>query len=63
MDHGQTGNLKWLTFADCKVIGLSYIVTSLVMFFMAGIMAIFIRHSPHGGSARQMTLRHTGARD
>ncbi len=49
-DHGPTGILKWLTSTDHKVIGLSYMITSLVMFYFAGIMALFIRvqlASPH----------------
>ena len=49
-DHGPTGILKWLTSTDHKVIGLSYMITSLVMFYFAGIMALFIRvqlSSPH----------------
>jgi cytochrome c oxidase subunit 1 len=40
---GPTGLLKWMTSTDHKVIGLNYIVTSLVMFFFAGIMALVIR--------------------
>ena len=49
-DHGPTGILKWLTSTDHKVIGLSYMITSIVMFYLAGIMALFIRlqlTSPH----------------
>jgi cytochrome c oxidase subunit 1 len=49
-DHGPTGMLKWLTSTDHKVIGLSYMITSLVMFYLAGIMALVIRlqlTSPH----------------
>src|SRR6185312_13972675 len=42
-DHGPSGILKWLTSTDHKVIGLSYMITSLVMFYFAGIMALFIR--------------------
>jgi hypothetical protein len=52
-DHGPTGMLKWLTSTDHKVIGLSYMITSLVMFYFAGIMALFIRlqlTSPHSSS-------------
>ena len=52
-DHGPTGILKWLTSTDHKVIGLSYMLTSLVMFYFAGIMALFIRlqlPSPHSSS-------------
>ncbi|MHB1775292.1 MAG: cytochrome c oxidase subunit I [Acidimicrobiales bacterium] len=42
-EHGPTGILKWLTTTDHKVIGLSYMITSLVMFYLAGIMALFMR--------------------
>jgi len=42
-DHGPTGILKWLTSTDHKVIGLSYMITSVVLFYFAGIMALFIR--------------------
>ena len=45
--HGHhaepTGILKWLTSTDHKVIGLSYMITSVVIFYMAGIMALLIR--------------------
>ncbi|MDE3085228.1 MAG: cytochrome c oxidase subunit I [Acidobacteriota bacterium] len=40
---GPTGILKWMTSTDHKVIGMNYIVTSLVMFFFAGIMALVVR--------------------
>ena len=49
-DHGPTGILKWLTSTDHKVIGLSYMITSVILFYFAGIMALFIRlqlASPH----------------
>jgi cytochrome c oxidase subunit 1 len=49
-DHGPTGILKWLTSTDHKVIGLSYMITSIVLFYFAGIMALFLRiqlTSPH----------------
>ncbi len=49
-DHGPTGLLKWLTTTDHKVIGLSYMTTSLAVFFFAGLMALVIRAqlaSPH----------------
>jgi cytochrome c oxidase subunit I len=42
-DHGPTGILKWLTSTDHKVIGLSYMITSIVLFYFAGIMALFLR--------------------
>jgi cytochrome c oxidase subunit I len=41
--HEATGILKWLTSTDHKVIGLSYTITSLVMFVLAGAMAEMIR--------------------
>ncbi|HML00071.1 MAG TPA: cbb3-type cytochrome c oxidase subunit I, partial [Acidimicrobiales bacterium] len=41
--EGPTGLLKWMTSTDHKVIGMNYIVTSLVMFFFAGIMALVMR--------------------
>jgi cytochrome c oxidase subunit I len=41
--HEATGILKWLTSTDHKVIGLSYTITSLVMFVIAGAMAEMIR--------------------
>ncbi len=42
-EHGPSGILKWLTSTDHKVIGKSYMITSLVLFFIAGIMALVIR--------------------
>jgi cytochrome c oxidase subunit I len=46
-DHGHhegpSGILNWLTSTDHKVIGKSYMITSLVLFFIAGIMALVIR--------------------
>ena len=50
--EGPTGLLKWMTSTDHKVIGMNYMVTSLVMFFLAGLMALAIRYqltSPQGG--------------
>jgi len=35
--------LKWLTSTDHKVIGLSYMITSVIIFYIAGLMALFIR--------------------
>jgi cytochrome c oxidase subunit 1 len=52
--EGPTGLLKWMTSTDHKVIGMNYMVTSLVMFFLAGLMALAIRYqllSPGGGIA------------
>jgi len=48
--EGPSGLLKWLTSTDHKLIGMSYMITSLVMFFLAGIMGLLIRTqlaSPH----------------
>jgi cytochrome c oxidase subunit 1 len=42
-DHGPSGLLKWLTSTDHKVIGLSYMITSVILFYLAGIMALLIR--------------------
>jgi cytochrome c oxidase subunit 1 len=41
--HGPSGILNWLTSTDHKVIGKSYMITSLVLFFIAGVMALVIR--------------------
>ncbi|MGH9080505.1 MAG: cytochrome c oxidase subunit I, partial [Acidimicrobiales bacterium] len=41
--EGPTGILNWLTSTDHKVIGKSYMITSLVIFFIAGIMALIMR--------------------
>jgi cytochrome c oxidase subunit I len=49
-DHGPTGILKWLTSTDHKVIGLSYMITAIVIFYISGIMALLMRlqlASPH----------------
>ena len=49
-DHGPTGILKWLTSTDHKVIGLSYMITAVVIFYLSGIMALLMRlqlSSPH----------------
>ncbi len=40
---GPSGILKWLTSTDHKVIGISYTVTALVFFLIAGLMAEVIR--------------------
>src|SRR5665213_2030641 len=40
---GPTGILNWLTSTDHKMIGKSYMITSLVLFFIAGIMALVMR--------------------
>ena len=41
--QGATGILKWITSTDHKVIGLSYLVTSIVFFVIGGAMAMLIR--------------------
>jgi cytochrome c oxidase subunit 1 len=41
--HEPSGILRWLTSTDHKVIGTSYIVTSLVFFLIGGAMAMLIR--------------------
>ena len=49
-EHGPTGILKWLTSTDHKVIGLSYMITAVVIFYLSGIMALLMRlqlSSPH----------------
>jgi cytochrome c oxidase subunit 1 len=38
-----TGVLRWITTTDHKVIGLSYIVTSLIFFAIGGLLALAIR--------------------
>src|ERR1700689_3151369 len=50
--EGPSGLLKWMTSTDHKVIGMKYMYTSLVMFLLAGLMALAIRlqlTSPAGG--------------
>ncbi len=42
-EHGPTGILKWITTTDHKIIGLSYMITSLVVFYIAGLLAMGIR--------------------
>jgi cytochrome c oxidase subunit 1 len=42
-EHGPTGILKWLTSTDHKVIGMSYMITSVIIFYIAGITALLIR--------------------
>jgi len=43
VEHGPTGILRWLTSTDHKVIGSSYMVTSLVLFLVGGVLAMVIR--------------------
>ena len=48
---GRAAIFKWLTSTDHKVIGMSYMITSLVLFYVAGIMALVMRlqlTTPHG---------------
>jgi cytochrome c oxidase subunit 1 len=42
-EHGPSGLIKWMTSTDHKVIGMSYMITSLALFYIAGIMALIIR--------------------
>jgi len=42
-EHGPSGILKWLTSTDHKVIGVSYMITSIVLFYIAGLMALVLR--------------------
>ena len=41
--EGPSGLPKWLTSTDHKLIGMNYMVTSLVVFFLAGLMALALR--------------------
>ncbi len=52
------GVYKWLTSTDHKVIGKSYLITSVLFFLMAGIMALLFRvqlTSPDNGFLSQST--------
>ncbi len=42
-DHHPTGLLRWLTTTNHKDIGTLYLIFSLVMFFVGGLMALIIR--------------------
>jgi cytochrome c oxidase subunit I len=42
-EHGPTGLMKWITSTDHKVIGLSYMITSVAIFYIAGLLALGIR--------------------
>ncbi len=42
-EHGPTGILKWLTSTDHKVIGMSYMITAVVLFYIAGVLALVMR--------------------
>jgi cytochrome c oxidase subunit I len=41
--EGPSHVLKWLTSTDHKVIGLSYMITSIAVFYLAGFLALFLR--------------------
>jgi cytochrome c oxidase subunit 1 len=49
--------VKWLTTTDHKVIGLSYMITSIVMFYLAGIMALAMRVQLASPSGVGMSLQ------
>jgi len=42
-EHEPSGVYKWLTSTDHKVIGKSYLITSVLFFLIAGIMALLFR--------------------
>ncbi len=42
-DEGPSGLLKWISSTDHKVIGKNYLYTSIILFFISGIMAMLIR--------------------
>ncbi|MGH9110191.1 MAG: cytochrome c oxidase subunit I [Acidimicrobiales bacterium] len=42
-EHGPSGLLKWLTTTDHKLIGISYMVTGIAVFYIAGLLAMGIR--------------------
>jgi cytochrome c oxidase subunit 1 len=42
-EHGRSGILWWLSSTDHKVIGKNYLVTSVVFFLLAGLMAVIMR--------------------
>jgi cytochrome c oxidase subunit 1 len=42
-EHGPSGLMKWITTTDHKIIGLSYIITSVALFYIAGLLAVGIR--------------------
>ncbi len=51
-EHGPSGLMKWLTTTDHKIIGLSYMITAIVLFYIAGVLAMGIRiqlTNPAGG--------------
>jgi len=42
-EHGPTGLLRWLTSTDHKVIGKSYLITSVILMLIGGLFALVIR--------------------
>ena len=42
-DHRPSGIMRWLTTTNHKDIGTMYLIFSLTMFFVGGIMALAIR--------------------
>ena len=59
--HEPTGLLKWLTSTDHKLIGMNYMVTSLVMFFLAGIMALLMRTQLASPNSSLLTFQQYNA--
>jgi len=62
VDHAEhheepTALVKWLTSTDHKVIGLSYMITSIVLFYLAGIMALAMRVQLSSPSGVGMSLQ------
>jgi cytochrome c oxidase subunit 1 len=60
--HGETHAeptfvVKWLTSTDHKVIGLNYLVTSIVLFFVGGLMALAMRVQLTSPSGVGMSLQ------
>ena len=50
LEGSPSGLVNWLTSTDHKVIGISYMITSIAIFYLAGIMALLMRlqlASPH----------------
>ena len=55
-----SGLVNWLTSTDHKVIGISYMITSIVIFYLAGIMALLLRlqlASPHSSLAELFAVQ------
>ncbi|MDA8267683.1 MAG: cytochrome c oxidase subunit I [Actinomycetota bacterium] len=49
--------VKWLTSTDHKVIGINYMVTALVMFYLSGFMALLLRVQLSSPSGIGMSLQ------